>query len=73
MPFEKIAAKDITEALATAMERADKMRTVIVIYDTTEEYEKESGGKTHGVIINDDCTLSAANFLLDIGKKWVLE
>jgi hypothetical protein len=64
--FEHIACQDVTDTLAHAMESADKMRHVIVIYETIES-EDSSGG----VISNDDVTLSKMNYLLDMGKKWI--
>jgi hypothetical protein len=66
--FEHIARKDVTDTLAHAMESADKMRHVIVIYETIES--EDSAG---GVISSDEVTLSKMNYLLDMGKKWIFD
>lgn len=62
----------VTDTLMKAMERADRMRTVVVIYDTTDEYEKESR-VTEGVICQDDVKCSVINWMLDQAKRWLLE
>lgn len=66
--MEKIAAKDVTEALARAMELADDMKTVVVIYETKDNVNDRSGG----VITNKECEAATMNYLLDRAKHWLL-
>jgi hypothetical protein len=65
--MEKIATKDVTEAIARAMENVDKMKRVVIIYETTDDITTSTGG----VIVNDEATLSQINWLLDMGKQWL--
>lgn len=64
--FNHTARKDVVEAIAEAMETADRMRHVIILYETIES--DESSG---GIISDDEITLSKTNYLLDMGKKWI--
>jgi hypothetical protein len=50
-----------------AMEEAGRIKHVVIIYETIEG-EKA----THGVISDNDISLEGMNFLLDVGKRWVL-
>lgn len=61
----------VTDTLMRAMEKADRMRTVVVVYDTTDEYEKEHG-LTGGVIVQDDTKVSVINWMIDQAKRWLL-
>jgi hypothetical protein len=64
--MEKLAEKTVTETLARAMERADRMSHVIVIYETLEGEEV-----TGGILVDDAFTLAGMNYLFDLGKKWI--
>lgn len=48
------------------MENADKMKNVIVLYETFEEAPSPGG-----VMMNDDATLATMNYLLDLAKSWI--
>lgn len=60
--------KSVTDTLMKAMEKADDMKQVIVIYETHEDNKSASGG----IFTQDEMTLSKINWLLDMGKKWVI-
>jgi len=65
---DRLASKSVTDVLVRAMENADKMRTVIVIYDTPEECESPGG-----ILLQDDTTFSSILWLLEQAKKWLIE
>jgi len=65
--FERILKSTVTEAMMSAMEQAGRIRHVVIIYETVEG-EKS----THGVIADEELTTEGANYLLDVGKKWML-
>ena len=72
MSLERInCGTSVTDTLMRAMEKADRMRTVVVVYDTTDEYEKEHG-TTGGVIVQDDVKVSTINWMIDQAKRWLL-
>jgi hypothetical protein len=68
--FKELAAEDVTETIATAMQKADVIKTILIVFEYKEDYE---GGATHGVIIPDETTIAQANFLVDVAKRWLLE
>lgn len=68
--LQRIASKDVTDSIARAMEKADDMKSVIIIYELRDDYE---GRATHGVIIPDDLTMAGANYLMDVGKRWIFD
>jgi len=65
------AGQSATDTLMKAMEKADRMRTVVVVYDTTDEFEKDTG-ITGGVIVQDETTVSSINWMIDQAKRWLL-
>jgi hypothetical protein len=65
------AGQSATDTLMKAMEKADRMRTVVVVYDTTDEFEKAEG-ITGGVIVQDDTKVSSINWMIDQAKRWLL-
>jgi hypothetical protein len=65
------AGQSATDTLMKAMEKADRMRTVVVVYDTTDEFEKDTG-ITGGVIVQDDTKVSSINWMIDQAKRWLL-
>lgn len=64
--MEKTVTHSITETIAIAMEQADRIKNIVIIYETKDE-EKTS----HGIIAPSDSTLAQLNFLCDIGKDWI--
>lgn len=68
MTISKIATRNLTEAIAKAMEQADRIKRVIIIYET-----KDDEPTSHGVIMPGDMTLAEANYLLDMAKRWALD
>jgi len=68
MSFERIRVEgSVTDALMHAMERAEDMQQVIVLYETKETVKTSSGG----IFTCDDVTLSKINWLIDMGKQWL--
>jgi len=65
--FEKESTQSVTDVLIKALENADRMKTVIVIYETKDD-EKNS----HGVIVQNNSTAAGTNWLLDIAKNWLM-
>lgn len=65
--MEKIASKDVTDTLASAMERADRMKHVLIIYET-----KEGEKATYGFVMNDEVDLKTANYMADVFKSYIL-
>lgn len=59
--------QSVTDTLMRAMESADKMKQVIILYETHEDNTSASGG----VFTQDDMTLAKINWLLDMGKQWL--
>lgn len=67
MAFQKICESSVTEAIAKAMENADRMKQVVIIYETNDDQDT-----SHGVICQGNITREKTNYLLDIAKEWVL-
>jgi hypothetical protein len=65
---DRLASKIVTETLARAMECADDMDLVVVIYQTNEGCKSPGG-----VFIQEDTTFSSINWMLDQAKRWILE
>ena len=65
---DRIASKSVTDTLARAMENADKMRNVVVLYDTPEDCDEPGG-----VFIQEDVAFSSILWLLEQAKKWIIE
>jgi hypothetical protein len=64
---KRINKDTATDCLLEAMEHADEMQHVIVIYET-----KEGNNNTHGAIVTKDSTLAQLGFLLDVTKSWLI-
>lgn len=65
--MKRINKDTATDCLLEAMEHADEMQHVIVIYET-----KEGNKNTHGAIVTKDSTLAQLGFLLDVTKSWLI-
>jgi hypothetical protein len=65
---KRIVKNNVTEALMDAMEKADDMESVIILY-----HNKPETPKGIGMITNDDCSVSRANFLVDAFKAWLFQ
>ena len=59
---------DVTDTIAKAMENADKMKTVIIIYETYEDNKTSTGG----VLTQEGASLSQMNWLIDMAKWWLM-
>jgi len=68
MAFTRENFSDVTDTIAKAMENADRMKTVIIIYETYEDNKKSSGG----ILTQENATLSQMNWLIDMAKWWLL-
>ena len=62
-----LADKSVTETLMRAIENADGMKHVIVLYETQHDNKASSGG----IYTQDEMTLAQINWLLDMGKHWL--
>jgi hypothetical protein len=67
-PAKRTNFQDVTETLVRAMERAEEMEHVVVLYQA-----KESTGRTGGIFTQNDVTLSQMNWLFDLGKAWLIQ
>jgi hypothetical protein len=68
MQFTRENFADVTDTIAKAMENADKMKTVIIIYETYEDIKTSTGG----VLTQDSASLSQMNWLIDMAKWWLM-
>ncbi len=65
--MQRIKCNSVTEALVDAMEKADEMEHVLILYQTKREYDKNSGS------FNDaSLTINEANWIIDKFKYWML-
>jgi hypothetical protein len=67
--MKRIASKTVTDTLALAMEGADQMKNVVVLYETIEAEDKEK--PAFGMYVNEDVTLETFNYMLDNAKHWI--
>lgn len=58
---------DVTETIAAAMEHADQMEHVLIIYQNKEDTEI-----SHGFFQNDSMQVQTANYLCDVFKSWII-
>lgn len=58
---------DVTETIASAMEHADKMEHVLIIYQNKEDAEI-----SYGFFQNDAMQVQTANYLCDVFKSWII-
>jgi hypothetical protein len=66
--MKHIADKSITETLVRALENADRMKHVIVIFETIDS------DPCSGFIFSDgETTLAQMNYMLDCGKQWIFD
>lgn len=66
--FGRIQKSDVTEALMSALEEADRFKTVVILYET-----KEEDNSPGGFIYNGNVTVAEINFLIDRFKSWLME
>jgi len=66
--IDRLASIDVTDTIARAMEHADEMKTVVILYET-----KDGVGYPGGVIMQKDSTSSQVNWMLDLAKKSIVE
>jgi hypothetical protein len=67
--MKRISKGSVTEALMEAMEKADELDQVLILY----RY-KDSGDTEHlGCSSNDELTVRDGNWLVDVYKNWVTE
>ena len=67
MSMNRINCNDVTETLMRAVEHADKMKYVIVLYES-----KDDEAVPGGVFTQDDVTLAQMNWLVDGFKHWLI-
>jgi hypothetical protein len=66
--MERFDCETVTDTIARAMENAEKMKSVVILYESVEG-EKSAGG----IITQGNMTLATLNYLLDLGKRWIFE
>ena len=69
MPDDRLERKNsdtVTDTLMRAMEHAEDMKHVVVLYTSKDDVSHPGG-----VFTQDDMTLSEMNWLLDLGKSWI--
>lgn len=69
--MERIVCNDVTDTLIQAMEKSDRMKSVVVIYETTEEYEKAHEGFNYGIFHNNNATVEKLNWMVNVAKNWM--
>lgn len=62
-----LSGQSVEDVLIRAMEHADSMKHVCVVYETKDEIDYPGG-----FFMQKDMTLSQVNWLLDLGKTWIL-
>lgn len=62
----KVVDKTVTDTLARAMENADRMKNVIVLYETHDDADAPGG-----FFASEESTIALINYLLDLGKHWI--
>lgn len=63
-----IAAGSVTTALMQAMEGADKMKSVVIMYETKDDCEEPGG-----IILSKGQTYADVLWHLEMAKKWAIE
>ena len=58
----------VTDTLVRAMESAERMKHVIVLYET-----KDGDDSPGGVMTQPNVTLAQMNYLLDLAKHWIFD
>ncbi len=62
---QRIKCTDVTEALMKAMEKADEMGCVLILYEVKDSDPPRMGSFDSGL------TLSGSNWLIDCFKAWL--
>ena len=63
-----IASKDVTDTLVKALENADRMKNVVIVYETQDTCENAGG-----ILTNKEVTMATMNYLLDLAKSWIFD
>lgn len=66
--MKRITKNTVTDALLEAMEHADQMESIAILY-----HNKPSDSKAFGMITDDGCTVERMNFLVDVFKAWMIK
>lgn len=66
--MDKLECHSPTEALIKALEKADKMKYVAIVYETLD-----GESKPYGIIIQQDMTVAQVNYLVDVIKCYLLK
>lgn len=65
--MHRIKANSITEAIAEAMEKADDMENVVILYQNKPGVEIN-----FGFITDPNSTVATTNWMVDMFKHWLL-
>lgn len=63
-----LATRDVTQTIAEAMENADRMKHVLIIYSTVDGERA-----AYGLHNDERLTLKEMNYMVDIAKSWCLQ
>jgi hypothetical protein len=66
--MKRLTSSTVTEALMAAMEEADRMENVIILYDTKRDDE---GPDTSGMFVNEGLDTKTVNYMVDCFKAWL--
>lgn len=67
MVVKRIQATSVTDAIASAMEKAEDMESVIILYQNKPHCEV-----SFGFITDPDTSVATTNWLVDTFKAWLL-
>lgn len=63
-----LCGKSVTDVLMRAMEHADSMKHVAVVYTTNDDDDA-----TGGFFAQDDIRMDELNWMLDLVKSWIFD
>jgi hypothetical protein len=64
--MKRIAVGNASETLITALENAENMRHVLILYDTKDGVDHD-----HGMFIDKEMDAGCMNYMLDVAKFWI--
>jgi hypothetical protein len=64
--MKRLTCSTVTDALMAAMEEADRMENVIILYDCKPDQENVSG-----MFVNEGLDTKTVNYMIDCFKAWL--
>jgi hypothetical protein len=68
MAMQRLACNSVTEALMQAMERADDIDHIVILYEKKKEVEEDC---PYGMFLDGQTDLRTMNYMLDVCKQWI--